>query len=577
MSSAPDSDTVEQRLTQVVEQLQIPNSTLQITQVRLNRLGTEPDIDEERMDEVAAAALALSCREDGLPISEADIAETWSEILDSANIDVAVAADQLSRQIEAVAEYLDLGEPPAHPGELIRQYGNDLGMPEDLIAVGLRLLQDCFQTDATVVAGGTSPSGTAGATLYLAAEANDLDDEYTQARLGDVSETSEVTVRNRYRELQDLLGEDRLGSDRYSVEAEAEADADTEVYGESDAETETEETADEVTEAEAEPEAATRATDGNGDAAAEEAATGEDVMTAEQGEDREAAGEDGTAGRSSADGGADQGAGAATGSSTSPAGGRPAGETNEDVVTAVESEVDDLTDEVDAGASTRLFARGMIGDAVERVGVEDAPELAGAALVAGGRMEDSDLEPKHVAAVRSYGTRDIYHWLDHLDEAVAVDIPRRSADEIVARLVANLELSEEVREESLRALQQYRPADIDAEYTAAELGAGAVFFAATVGRTQVEMDDLVEVTGAAPEYVTDAMNSVVVSLCLSLVRGDIDYDDCSWTTDLLESELSPDIGDSYTGRVIAIAKTYTAGRERQHIDHATLDVILGSD
>jgi hypothetical protein len=73
------------------------------------------------------------------------------------------------------------------------------------------------------------------------------------------------------------------------------------------------------------------------------------------------------------------------------------------------------------------------------------------------------------------------------------------------------------------------------------------------------------------------MNSVVVSLCRSLVRGDIDYESTSWTTDLLESELSPDIGDSYTGRVIAIAKTYTAGREGQHVDDATLDVLLTAE
>jgi transcription initiation factor TFIIIB Brf1 subunit/transcription initiation factor TFIIB len=542
MSSTPDSDSVERRLTQVVEQLQIPNSTLQITQVRLNRLGTEDDIDDDRMDEVAAAALALSSREDGLPVSEREIADGWSDQLASSDVDADVSPDQLRRQIDAVAEYLDLGEPPAHPGDLIREFGEALQMPDRLIEVGQRILHDAFETDPTVVAGGTSPSGTAGAALYLAAEINGAESEFDQDTLGDISDTSAVTVRNRYRELRDLLGDDRLAAARYQLNG----DGDAEAVSEADA--------DAVSEAEADQQAAT---DGNGDTATEtetattdtagagEATTDEDTMTASE-----------------------------------PDAGQASSDDHAAVVSAVEDEIDALTDDVDASASARLFARGMAGDAVDgvdNVTVEDAPKLAGAAVVAGARMEDSDIDTTDVAGERSFQARAVTKWLDELDTAVDVDIPRRSATDVVEQLVEQLELSEEVREESLLALEQYQSDEDDQEFTAAEMGAGAVFFAATVGRTQVDIDAVSDITGATPEFITDAMNSVVVSLCLGLVRGDIDYDDCSWTTDLLESELSPDIGDSYTGRVIALAKTYAAGREQDHVDAATVDVVLGED
>jgi len=556
MSGTPEGETVEHRLSQVVEELGIPSSTLQITQVRLNRLGTEPDVDDDRMDEVAAAALALSAREDGLPVTENEIADAWSGILESTDIEATVSHDQLSKQLKAVAEYLDIGSPPAHPGDLIREFGEQEGMSDRLIEVAHRILHDAYDIDSTVVAGGTSPSGTAGAVLYLAAETNDLDDEFTQDSLGDTSGTSAVTVRNRYRELRDLLGDERLGATRYQLDSIREgeaAGAETEESVEAADQAETEESAESEPGGGPEPSAEPDAT---------ETPTASETAT------------DGNGNAEAASGGADSGE--RTETADAPSGGStPSGGTASEE--EVEAAVDELTDELDIDPSVRLFAQGMVGDASEDVPTEDSDKLAGAALVAGARINEAELDAVDIADQRGFQSREIAGWLDHLDEVVDVDIPRRSADEIVAQLVEELDLSEEVLEESQLALEQYQAEEIDAEYTAAELGAGAVFFAATVGRTQVDIQSLSDITGAGTEYITDAMNSVVVSLCRSLVRGDIDYESTSWTTDLLESELSPDIGDSYTGRVIAIAKTYTAGRESQHVDDATLDVLLTAE
>lgn len=576
MSSTPDSDSVERRLTRVVEQLQIPSSTLQITQVRLNRLGTEPDVEDDRMDEVAAAALALSAREDGLPVSEREIADTWTDVLDTASVDGSVSPDQLTAQLTAVAEYLDIDDPPSNPNTLIQAYGERLGMSDRLVEVGKRLLHDAFEADPTVVAGGTSPSGTAGATLYLAAEINGYDDTYGQDSLGDVSETSEVTVRNRYRELRDLLGAERLQAARYQLNgspnrtATAEDDVQTQPTA---SETDTEE-----------PETMSSTAD-DSDASEEHAAYVETIQSmypdelpttasvaAEHDADEDAVHE---ALESLAADGTIQEKLAGSTAVWVPA--EQDAVSQDLTVDAVETEVDALAEELDVSPSARLFARGMVSDAAEDIDVEEAGKLAGAALVAAARMEDADLETTDVAGQREFETRAVDQWLDRLEATVDVEIPRLDAEAIVDKLVSELSLSEEVREESVLALEQYRGEEIDADYTAAELGAGAVFFAATVGRTQVDIEDLARITGADAGYVTDAMNSVVVSLCLNLVRGTIDYEDCSWTTDLLESELSPDIGDSYTGRVIALAKTYTAGRESQHIDDATLDVVLGRE
>ena len=523
MSSQTDKD-VKSRLGAVSEKLQVPTNTRQITQIRLDQLRNVSEIDEENLDDAVAAALALSAREDGLPISGTDIENAWAETFED-DREITVSNSRL----ETVRSHIDLDEVPPHPNALIRNFGEAVGMPDELIDVAHRLLYDAFDADPTVVAGGPSPAATAGAVLSLAALVNGAGERYEQEALGKVSGTGMVTVRNRCRDLKNLLGEDRLRDDRYRVQI-AETSEDDQLA----------------------------AADGAG---AQE--TEADASSAVEEQSASTAG-----GSSTADTDDD-----AASSSTADSEAEDAGP--DLTVDAVETEVDTLVEELDIGASTRLLARGMISDAVGDVDVETADELAAATVVAASRIEDGDIGPVEVADQREFEPRAISQLLGALGEAVDIDIPRRSADEVVDELVTELELDESIREESHSTLERYD--GDEEEYTAAELAAGAVMFAAVVGRTQVDIDTLSAISGAEPSYITDAMNSVVVSLCLGMVRGDIAYEDCDWTTDLLESELSPSLGDSDTGRVIALAKTFAAGREGQYIDESTLDAVLGDD
>jgi transcription initiation factor TFIIIB Brf1 subunit/transcription initiation factor TFIIB len=571
MSSASE-DSVDRRLVEVAEKLQIANDTLQITQVRLNQLSNEPDVDEDNLDGVAATALALSCREDGLPVSEHDIEKAWAETLDSADGEVTISHQQL----EAVGNYLDIDEVPPHPNALVKGFGEAVEMGDELINVAHRLLYDCFETNPSVIASGTSPAATAGAVLSLAASVNDEAESYGQDALGKVSGTNEVTIRNRREVLEDLLGEDRLHDDRYQVGPDASATETPQQSTAADGAGTTETTADE-TQTEAESAASgseTEETEGSEFLETVRSMYPDELPTTESVADAHDASKDAVSAalaELSTSGTIQQ---KRAGSVTVWV---PAEQDTVEAdltVDAVETEVDALVEELDIGASTRLLARGMVSDAVDDVSVEDAAELAGAVVVAAARMEDLDADTVEVAELREFQPRVLTQWLDTLEETVDVEIPRRDADEIIDEVADELGLSNELREESLTTLERY---DGDDEYTAAELGAGAVMFAATVGATELDVGEVSAISGADPDHITDAMNSVVVSLCLGLVRGDIEYEDCSWTTELLESELSPEIGDSYTGRVIALTKTYTAGREARYVDDGTIDIVLGEE
>jgi len=595
MASTSDN-TVQNRLVTVSEKLQIPNNTLQITLVRLDQLRNEPDVNEDRLDDTAAAALALSAREDGLPVRDKEIANVWTETLDSPEAEIAIS----SQQLEAVSDYFDIAEVPPHPISLVQRFGEAVDMPEELITVAHRLLQDAFSLDPTVVAGGPSPAATAGGVLSLSALVNGLGDSYEQSTLGKVSGTSEVTVQNRCRDLQDLL-DDRLQSDRYRVVPASKAPdepADNQQSG--DGASGQQSSADRTSTSQSSTSQSQQSSDQQ---TAADGAGSADKGTASHGDDDSAEDDQDTAAvletvrsiypdelptttnvaealdtSESTATDALEALAAADEIQRKRAGSVdvwiPAGQDSVGsalTVDAVETEIDALVEELDIGSSTRLLARGMVSDAVDGADVEEAAELAATTVVAAARMSDGDIDTVDVARNREFDPRVISQWLDTLDDAVDADIPRRDAEDIVEDVVAELGLSESILAESHRSLERY---DGDEEFTAAELGAGAVLFAATIGQTQVDIDRLAALSGAEASYITSAMHGIVVSLCLALVRGDIDYEDCNWTTELLQSELSPTIGDSSTGRAIAVAKAYTAGREGHHIDETTLDVLL---
>ncbi|QSG05268.1 hypothetical protein [Halapricum desulfuricans] len=611
MSNAAERDDVERQLTTVAETLSLPSSTAQITRVRLNQLGSEPEIGDSSISIVGATTLALSAREDGLPVTVSDVAEAWSETLEDTSIDPGA----MTALFDDIASNLDIDGVPPEPRALIERFGTELDLPDGIVVVAKRILEDAFEADPQTVAGGTSPAGTAGAVLYLAAAVNDVGGADEDA-LGDVTDTSQVTVRNRYKELRDLLGEQRLETaQRYRLDPDTgapmatssapDAEQSSAGAGPETADSETAREPDagdaEVTDGTSaaatdgsEPETAD-STDGAGSETADatdEGDAGEDTSAAETAEvvtalfpdelpttDRvaeeldadpeavaaalEALVEDGTVERKRA-------------GSTDVwlPGDRDAlgpGLTED----AVQREVDAIADELDLNASVRLFARGLVSDVVEDVDVENAGELGGAALLAACLVNDVDIEANEIAATGEFASRALYDWLETLDAAVDVEIPTAGAETYVDRLADALDLDASVREESVRAIEQYDPRPDDPSYTPPELAAGATVFAATVRGTEVELEQLADASGADPEFVSEATDSVLVSLCLDLVREDLDYEGTAWTGDLLESELSPEFGDSETGAAIALAKAYAAGRESQPVDEATIDALVG--
>lgn len=601
MSNAAERDNVEQQLTTVAGTLSLPSSTVQITRVRLNQLGSEPEIEDSSLSIVGATTLALSAREDGLPVTVSDVADAWSETLE----DTTIEPGAMTALFEDIASNLDIDGVPPEPRALIERFGTELDLPDGIVVVAKRILEDAFEADPQMIAGSTSPAGTAGAVLYLAADVNDVDGADEDA-LGDVTETSQVTVRNRYRELRDLLGEQHLETaQRYRLDPDTGApmatssapDASPETTFEADDEPAPEDRGDEPAPETADENASETDSDADGESDSAEVTADDDGEQGGQAEadvlevvtalfpdelpttDRVADELDADPDAVATDLGGLAGDGAverkrAGSTDVWLPGDRDAlgPDLTED---AVQREVDAIADELDLDASVRLFARGLVSDVVEDIDVENAGELGGAALLAACRINDVEVDPEAIATAGEFRSRTLYDWLAELEAASDVEIPTADAETYVDRLADALDLDDGVREESLRVLEQYESRSDDLEYTPPELAAGATVFAATVRGAEVDPEELAEASGADPEFVSEATNSVLVSLCLGLVQEDIDYEETAWTSDLLESELSPEFGDSETGAAIALAKAYAAGRESQPVDETTIDVLVG--
>lgn len=627
MSNAPERESAEQQLASVAEALGVPESTVETTRARLTDLRSEPELENRSISVVGSAILSITCREDGLPITVADIANAWSETMPEGGVE----PDELTSLFGVVSSKLNMQGTPSQPRALIERYGKDLGLPDSIIVVANRILVDIFSQNAETIADETSPDVTAGAILYIAARVNGHDDVSVN-EISDVMGTSQFAVQSRSKEFRDMLGKERLANDnRYHLPAGADpeptqdrgATSRNEAAGEADggqaggtaedaaaeqraeadaadaqtAETgaaEGEETADEAGDATGSDAAADADDAPSGDAAADETEAVDGDADAVEGdveavvqslfpdelpttdtvaEELDAAVEDAEAALQAAEAAGEIDRKPA-GSTTVWVPGDGADLTPDLTEDAVQNEVDEIVAALDLDASLRVFARGLVSDAVDTLDVENACEMAGAVVLAASRIQDVDVTAEAVADAGEFEPRVLHAWLDELAQTIDLEIPRPDPETYVDRLVAELGLDDEVREETLRVLEQYEPRERDPSYTAPELAAGAMLFAATVGGAAVDSEELSAASGADSEYVTEAMNSILVSLCLALVTGDLDYEETGWTGDLLALDLADGFGDAETQSAIALAKTYAAGRESDTVDQATLDVLL---
>jgi transcription initiation factor TFIIB len=159
------------------------------------------------MESVIAACIYAACRSYNIP-------RTLDEIAAASDVE----RKEIGRTYRFIVRKLKIKVTPSSPKDYISRFSSILHLSPKTQNEALKILK---RADISELTSGRGPAGIAAAALYVAALMND--EKKTQREVADVAGITEVTIRNRYKELIERLGlEDKLKAKVASVEREKE-------------------------------------------------------------------------------------------------------------------------------------------------------------------------------------------------------------------------------------------------------------------------------------------------------------------------------------------------------------------
>ena len=138
---------------------------------------------------VAAAALYAACRQCNVP-------RTLGEISNASSM----SRKDIGRAYRYIARELGLKLMPTSPQDYIPRFCSELKLSSDVQMKTLEILKDATDKELT---SGRGPTGIAAASLYLATIL--CCERRTQREVSEIAGVTEVTIRNRYKELAEKL------------------------------------------------------------------------------------------------------------------------------------------------------------------------------------------------------------------------------------------------------------------------------------------------------------------------------------------------------------------------------------
>ncbi|MCK4332457.1 MAG: transcription initiation factor IIB [Thermoplasmatales archaeon] len=138
---------------------------------------------------VSAAALYAACRQCHVP-------RTLDEVGNMANM----SRKDIGRNYRYIVRELGLRLMPTSPQDYVPRFCSELKLSSDVQAKTLEILKEAADKELT---SGRGPTGIAAASLYIATVL--CGERRTQREIADKAGVTEVTIRNRYKELAEKL------------------------------------------------------------------------------------------------------------------------------------------------------------------------------------------------------------------------------------------------------------------------------------------------------------------------------------------------------------------------------------
>jgi transcription initiation factor TFIIB len=190
------SDATERNLAFALSEMERMASALELPRsVRENAAVIYRDAVERNLirgrsiEGVAAAALYTSCRQCGVPRTLTEIGEVSR-----------VSRKEIGRTYRFISRKLKLNLMPTSPIHYVPRFCSELDLDGRIQAKAIEVLREASERE---LIGGRCPTGIAAAAIYIASVI--YGEHKTQRDVADVAGITEVTIRNRYKELVEEL------------------------------------------------------------------------------------------------------------------------------------------------------------------------------------------------------------------------------------------------------------------------------------------------------------------------------------------------------------------------------------
>lgn len=176
-------------LDRMASQLNIPRNILESAALIYRKAIEEKLVKGRSIEAMAAATLYSACRWYKIP-------RTLDEILNVAQAD----RREVTRSYRFVVKELSFKVPPTSPIDYIPRIASKLDLDGEVQTKAVEVLQEASEHG---LSSGRGPLGMAAAALYVACLL--LNHRRTQRDIANIANITEVTIRNRYKELLEKL------------------------------------------------------------------------------------------------------------------------------------------------------------------------------------------------------------------------------------------------------------------------------------------------------------------------------------------------------------------------------------
>ena len=176
-------------LSKVSSSLNLPKNIIETASVIYRKAIKKRLIRGRSIHNVTAAALYMSCRQCGVP-------RTLDEIASASTLN----KKDIGRSYRFMVRELDTFVPPSTSRNYAARFSNKLVVSGKAEAIAIKILEIAKQMKLT---SGRGPTGIAAAATYIATVL--MNERKTQREIAEIANVTEVTIRNRYKELLERL------------------------------------------------------------------------------------------------------------------------------------------------------------------------------------------------------------------------------------------------------------------------------------------------------------------------------------------------------------------------------------